>query len=234
MIVMHGQGDSIDSFKDFDYELDLPWMNFLLLNAPEKFDDGFSWYDLEPRHAKGVKRSRKLLQQLIFDLNYEGWRNKDIYLLGHSQGALMASDLVLNSKDPFAALISVSGYVWFFRGWKKQALQGAAAKTPWLMTYGIRDNIIPPEEVTEDIEILCKAGLPVTSRAFKKGHDFNMSREVPFIHNWVEFLTETQALKSAQNLTSPWMPREALPLVSAPRRYSNSRSNSRARTRIRL
>ncbi len=230
MIVLHGQGDSIDSFKDFDYELGLPWMNFLLLNAPDKFQDGYSWYDLEPNHARGVKRSRKLLQQLIFDLNYEGWRNKDIYLLGHSQGALMASDLVMNSQNPFAAVIGVSGYVWFFRGWKKQALSGAGARTPWLMTYGIRDSIIPPEEVTEDIEILCKAGLPVTSRAFKKGHDFNMSREVPFIRDWVEFLTETSLAKSKQNLTSPWTPREALPLVSAPRR----RGNTRARTRIRL
>ena len=48
MIVLHGKGDSLRPFKDFNSELDLPNMNFLLLNAPKKFLDGYSWYGDPP------------------------------------------------------------------------------------------------------------------------------------------------------------------------------------------
>ena len=221
MIVMHGQGDSLDAFSSFDEELDIPWMNYLLVNAPDSYEDGFSWYELEPKHAPGVRRSRKLLSRLLAQLALEGWQSEDIFLLGHSQGALMACDILLNSKKPFAGVVGVSGYVWFFQGWKKLALSGAAANTPWLMTYGLRDKIIPAQETREDLETLWEAGLSVTARAFNKGHDFNLSQEVPFIKSWIEFLVGKDV--PYERVTSPWTSRENLPLVSAPRRRSKTR-----------
>jgi len=39
MIVLHGRGDSIKPFAKFDEELQIPEMNYLLLNAPRKFLD---------------------------------------------------------------------------------------------------------------------------------------------------------------------------------------------------
>ncbi len=221
MIVLHGQGDSYESFREIDCELDIPWMNFLIINAPDAYDSGFSWYKLEPKHAPGIRRSRALLKKLLAQLQLEGWRTEDIFLLGHSQGALMACDILLNSETPFAGVIGVSGYVWFFRGWKRKT-QMAAQNTPWLMTYGLRDSIIPPEEIQEDLEILWDAGLPVTARAFNKGHDFNFAREVPYIRNWLEFL-DGRETKDRAKQTSTWTPKEKIPFFSAPRRLSRSR-----------
>lgn len=187
MIVLHGLGDSRDSFADIRQELRLPEMNYLLLNAPKKSGDGFSWYSLEPRHAKDVRRARLGLFALIQELRREGWAQEDIFFLGHSQGALMVCDLLMTHPGTFGGAVGISGYVWFFRGWKTIARTSAAWTTPWLMTYGTRDRVIPPAEIREDLEKLWSAGAPVVARAFVKGHDFDYRHEVPFVREWLKF-----------------------------------------------
>lgn len=42
MIVLHGRGDSIRPFYSFNEELNIPEMNYLLLNAPRRFMRNFS------------------------------------------------------------------------------------------------------------------------------------------------------------------------------------------------
>lgn len=34
MIVMHGLGDTLESFRSLPAEINLPWLNYLLVNAP--------------------------------------------------------------------------------------------------------------------------------------------------------------------------------------------------------
>lgn len=185
MIVLHGRGDSLKAFRSIKEELRLSHMNYLLLNAPRKYLAGFSWYALEPRHERGVKASRERLFQLLEELKQIGWEAKDILLMGHSQGCLMACDLVLNYPQAFAGLIGVSGYLWFFPGWKQKLARSGARRTPWLITHGTRDRVIFPDEIREDIAELSKGKIPVLYREFKKGHDFDYREEVPFIRNWL-------------------------------------------------
>jgi phospholipase/carboxylesterase len=185
MIVLHGRGDSRASFRSIKHELGLTHMNYLLLDAPRKFMDGFSWYSLEPNHHQGVRSARAQLTKLVVELNAAGWKSEDIFWLGHSQGCLVACDLVLNHPHAFGGLVGVSGYLWFFRGWKKQLNQTGALKTPWLLTHGVRDRIIRPSEIREDIKELVKGRVPVLYREFFKGHDFDFEHEVPFIRSWL-------------------------------------------------
>ena len=105
--------------------------------------------------------------------------------MGHSQGALVASDLVLNHPDSFGGLVGVSGYVWFFRGWRARVKRSGALRTPWLFTHGTRDRVIRPKEIREDIAELLDRRVPVLYREFPKGHDFDYSNEVPFIRSWI-------------------------------------------------
>ena len=183
MIVLHGRGDSLKAFRSIDTELALPKMNYLLLNAPEKFGSGFSWYKLEPNHRIGVLRARDRLVQLVEALRALGWATENIFWLGHSQGCLVAADLILNHPATFGGLVGVSGYVWFFRGWKSAAQKSGALKTPWLLTHGTRDRIIKPAEIRADVRELERGAIPVTYREFQKGHDFDFTSEVPFIRS---------------------------------------------------
>lgn len=185
MIVLHGRGDSLNAFRTIKQEIRLPNFNYLLLNAPRKFADGFSWYALEPHHERGVRGARRRLFQLVEELEAFGWLPEDIFWMGHSQGAMVAADLVLNYPQAFGGLIGVSGYVWFFRGWRARASRSGAKQTPWLFTHGTRDKVISPAEIREDIQELAKTQMPVLYREFLKGHDFDHHREVPFIRRWI-------------------------------------------------
>jgi phospholipase/carboxylesterase len=185
MIFLHGRGDSLEAFRDIRNEMEMPEMNYLLLNAPASFEDGFSWYDLKPRHRPGVRHARAKLFALVRDLVKDGWRPREIFFLGHSQGALMACDLLLNHSLSFGGVVGVSGYVWFFRGWQEKVRRSGVMRTPWLMTYGVRDRVIPPAEIRDDLRRLQEAGIPVAARAFGKGHDFDFEFEVPFVRSWL-------------------------------------------------
>lgn len=220
MIVLHGRGDSLRAFADIRAEMNIPEMNYLVLNAPDTFEDGFSWYELEPRHKTGVERSRRKLIALVADLLKEGWAQKDIYWLGHSQGALMVCDVLMNHRGCFGGAIGISGYVWFFRGWKSRAQNSAAWCTPWLMTYGTRDRVIPPYEFREDVDKLWKAGAPVAVRAFAKGHDFDFRGEVPFVREWLRFqfvAPERKTVRSFKGMQLRFQA-EGLPLLRPERR----------------
>ena len=73
----------------------LPWLNYLLVNAPDDYYGGFSWYDITGNHAPGVLRSRKLLFDLLDDLRARGYPTEQTTLGGFSQGCLMAIDVAL-------------------------------------------------------------------------------------------------------------------------------------------
>ncbi len=60
MVMLHGLGDSMDGWRWFPELMELPWLNYLLVNAPDEYFGGFSWFDLNDM-APGVQRSRKLL-----------------------------------------------------------------------------------------------------------------------------------------------------------------------------
>ena len=186
MIVLHGRGDSMRAFLNIKNELRLPNMNYLLLNGPRKYSTGFAWCAVNPKEGSpSVLQIRARLFALIAELKAEGWQTKDIFLMGHSQGCLVACDLVLNYPEPFGALVGVSGYIWFAKGWQQRAAKSGALTTPWLMTHGTRDRVIPPFEIRADIAKLMDGDVPVHYEEFRKGHDFDFEKEVPFIRRWI-------------------------------------------------
>ena len=67
MVMLHGLGDSLEGYRWFPEAMNLPWLNFLLVNAPDEYFSGYSWFDIQDM-APGVVRSRKLLFELLDDL----------------------------------------------------------------------------------------------------------------------------------------------------------------------
>ena len=72
MIVFHGRGDSMKPFKVFNQELGVKDINYLLLNAPRKFLDGYSWYGEPPYERSGVIKIREKVFKLLEDLQEQG------------------------------------------------------------------------------------------------------------------------------------------------------------------
>src|SRR6186713_1832406 len=86
MIVLHGLGDSAAGYHWVPGVLDLPWMNYLLVNAPDEYYGGYSWFDFAGNIVPGVERSRKTLFELLDSLPGKGFATEQITLGGFSQG----------------------------------------------------------------------------------------------------------------------------------------------------
>ena len=68
MVVLHGLGDSTAGFRWLPEELGQPWLNYLLVNAPDNYYGGYSWYDFAGDMGPGVKRSREMLFELLDEI----------------------------------------------------------------------------------------------------------------------------------------------------------------------
>src|SRR6266852_2564338 len=111
MVVLHGLGDSIAGYRWLKELLALPWMNYLLVNAPDSYFGGFSWYDFGGDPGPGILRSRKLLFELFDAQRANGFPAEQTTLFGFSQGCLMTVDVGFRYPHLFAGLVGISGYV---------------------------------------------------------------------------------------------------------------------------
>src|SRR5689334_5325836 len=84
LVMMHGLGDSIEGYRWLPPSLDLPWLNYLLVNAPDDYYGGFAWFDFEGDWAPGIVRSRKLVFELLDSLPARGFASEDTLLGGFS------------------------------------------------------------------------------------------------------------------------------------------------------
>lgn len=184
MIVLHGRGDSLNPFRTLPAELDLPHMNFLLLNAPRSYLDGYSWYAFPPNQKTGVLAARARLFFLLEQLQEQGWASEDIFFFGFSQGCLISCDMGLHYPKRLGGIIGISGYIYFFAKWA-QKIQDAAYHTPWLLTHGLRDEALAIDETRNHVHKLLLAGLPVTWKEFNKDHEIDEELELPFIRRWI-------------------------------------------------
>lgn len=183
MIVLHGKGDSIRPFKSFNQELEISDINYLLLNAPKRYLDGYSWYGDPPYLKQGVSRIREKLLTLLKDLESQGWKSEDIVLLGFSQGCLVSADLAMNWPKKLGGVVGVSGYFEFFPYWKKRATK-LRSKTPWIFTHGTKDDILPIEGTRKGAQKLKSVGFDVKWHELEKEHNF-ADEDYPLIRNWV-------------------------------------------------
>lgn len=183
MIVLHGRGDSIRPFYHFDDEMKLPEMNYLLLNAPRKFLDGYTWYGEPPYQGHGVMKIREKIFDLLNELENQGWKSENIFLFGFSQGCLISADIGLNYPKKLGGVVGISGYFNFYPRWRNN-LSMDAKSTPWLFTHGHQDDILPLEETKYGVKKLKDAGLDVEWVEMEKDHSLK-DEEYPIIRRWV-------------------------------------------------
>ena len=186
MVVLHGLGDSLDGWRWFPEAMNLPWLNYLIVNAPDDYYGGFSWFDLgeKDQMLPGVQRSRKLLFDLLDDLRAKGLPAEQITLGGFSQGCLMSVDAGLRYPHRLAGIVGISG--WIFEPEQLLAeLPPVGRKQRLLMTHGTADPMVPITKVRPQIPVLQAAGLQIEWHEFAKGHTVAGEAELSVIRNFV-------------------------------------------------
>jgi len=184
MIVLHGLGDSMEGYRWLPEELGLPWLNYLLVNAPDPYYGGYSWYDLAGDPRPGVERSRRLLTALLDAQIAARFPPGQTILFGFSQGSLLALDVGFRYPLLLAGLIGISGYV--HEPDKLLAdLSPVATQQRALVTHGTHDPIIPFAAVREQINVLKAEGLHIEWHEFVKAHTIAGEAELEVIRNFI-------------------------------------------------
>lgn len=185
LVVLHGLGDSLDGYRWMPGELGLPWLNYLLVNAPDEYYGGYSWYDIYGDAAPGIARSRRLLTELLDTLPGRGFPTAQTALFGFSQGCLIALETGLRYPHRLAGLVGVSGYLQDVAALVRE-LSPAAREQRILMTHGRHDPLIPIAPVRRQAEQLRQAGLRLEWREFDKAHTLAGEEELGLIRTFLE------------------------------------------------
>jgi len=183
-VVLHGLGDSIEGWRWLPQTLGLPWLNYLLVNAPDEYYGGWSWFDFPGDIAPGIQRSRKLLFELLDDLRAKGFPADQITLGGFSQGCLMALETGLHYPHRLAGIVGISGWVYELDALLRD-LTPMARSQRLLITHGQFDPLLPFAATEAQVRRLQAAGLNVEWHAFPKEHTIYGAEEVAVIREFV-------------------------------------------------
>lgn len=184
MVMLHGLGDSTAGYRWLPEALGLPWMNILLVNAPDPYYGGYSWYDFTGEMEPGVQRSRKLLFELLDAQREKGFPTESTVLGGFSQGGLMTIDAGLRYPHRFSGLVGISGYVHEPEQALKE-LSPVALRQRFLVTHGTYDPIVPFAITREQINVLKAGGLNIAWHEFPKAHTIAGEPEMELIRDFI-------------------------------------------------
>ncbi len=184
LIMLHGLGDSMEGYRWVPEALALPSLNYLLVNAPDSYYGGYSWYDFAGDMVPGVVRSRKLLLELLETQEKRGFAPKDIVLGGFSQGCLMSIEVGLRYPKRLAGILGISGYVCDPEKLITE-MSACAKEQRVLMTHGTRDPMVPFPKVKEQVKFLRAAGINIEWHEFEKGHTIAGEEELRVIREFI-------------------------------------------------
>lgn len=183
LVVLHGLGDSLNGYHFLPDALRIPELSFLLINAPDAYYGGYSWYDYAGDMRPGVIRSRELLLGLLDELQDQGVRPEDVFLFGFSQGCLMVTDVALRAPVVLGGVVGVSGYVAFLEQYPDE-LSPVARDQKILVTHGRLDPVVPFEPSVRQFHQLRDLGLDLELVVYDKEHTMLME-ELGAMADWL-------------------------------------------------
>ena len=184
MIVLHGLGDSMEGYRWMPSALNLPDLNYLLVNAPDPYFGGYAWYDFSGDAGTGVERSRAMLFELLDEQRRRGFPTGQTIVFGFSQGCLMTIEVGLRYPHLFAGLVGISGYTHEPER-LIQEMSPVALQQRFLITHGTDDPLIPFAAVREQINLLKAAGVSIEWHEFVKAHTLAGEDELSVIRDFV-------------------------------------------------
>jgi len=171
VVFLHGygsNGDDLIGLAPYWAQL-LPEAAFISPNAPfpcEMVPFGYQWFSLENRDPQvklaGVRAAAPSLDAFLDQqLTRFGLAEKDLALVGFSQGTMMSLHVALRRK---AALAGVVGYSGALIGAQVLA-EEVRAKPPVLLVHGMADPVVPFDAMAQAANGLKAQGVDVVTEA---------------------------------------------------------------------
>lgn len=186
MVVLHGLGDSMEGYRFLPQMMNLPWMNYLLVNAPDEYYGGYKWFEF-PSDNMGpeVARSRGLLFELLDEQFDRRFSAEHAFMFGFSQGCLMSVEIGMRYPKKLAGIIGISG--WAHEPSELLANQSPVANEQnFLITHGKYDPLLPYTMAKSRFDELKAGGIKIDWHSFPKEHTIYGEEEMQVIRDFVE------------------------------------------------
>ncbi len=181
MIMLHGRGASAASILDLSKHLKVE--NFAFL-APEATQH--TWYPrsfMAPveENEPSLSSALEVLESMVQDIKSQGFQRKQIYFLGFSQGACLASEYVARHAQRYGGVFVLSGGL-IGADLDKSKYPGDFQGTPFLLGCSNVDAHVPLTRVRESTQILRAMGAEVEERIYPNAPHSILEDEIEYIH----------------------------------------------------
>lgn len=172
MFGLHGRNANKYAFFPFVRQMGflhtawvLPGATFAADEAP----DVRWWFDNDRKDPVEVQHSRRLITELIDARIRGGMAPENIFLVGFSQGAVMAVDTALRYPRRLGGVVALSGYV-LQPEHVREERHPANNNLPIFLAHGVRDTILSIDVGRENHHALLDLGCAVEYREYDTGH----------------------------------------------------------------
>lgn len=166
VVLCHGvgsDGDDLIGLAPF-FQKVLPDARFISPHAPFQFDGGpigYQWFSLSDfsndARKEGVRAAAPILNAYIDEqLAFLGLTDKDLALIGFSQGTMMALHVGLRRPKPCAGILGYSGMLVD----AENLADEITVKPPVLLCHGQVDDVLPFDFMPAALTVLRQAGVP--------------------------------------------------------------------------
>ncbi|WP_455814266.1 alpha/beta hydrolase [Pseudomonas graminis] len=181
VILLHGVGSSGDDLAGLGdhWATTLPGVSFASPNAPYHFEHGagWQWFSLagitpenRPARVAAARAAFDQTIQAILDQHQMSDSLDKVFLVGFSQGSIMALDALVSGRWPVAGIVAFSGRL------SSPQPFTPALNTPVLVLHGMADGVIPVQEGQSAEQRLRDLGVQVTSQ-FEPGVGHTISAQ---------------------------------------------------------
>jgi phospholipase/carboxylesterase len=177
LLLLHGYGSNKEDL--FSFASELPEKYFVIAaQAPHDMQYGsYAWYainfDADANKFSDLKQageSRDLILEFINEITSQfPIDEKDISLIGFSQGAILSYALALSYPQKIKRVMALSGYLnldMAVPGFEKNDFSGLKV----FASHGTVDQVIPVEWARKTPEALKPLGIEVTFKEYPIGH----------------------------------------------------------------
>jgi phospholipase/carboxylesterase len=174
VVGMHGFGDSSVNFASLAEEFRIPGTYWVFPEGPEpvpfNMAGGSQWFPLFSEFRDSLEKSLTMLETLLQTLLKHTELNwNQVCVLGFSQGASVALNLLARSQHTWGGVAALSGF--FCGDYAYGKAHPSAEKTPVFLAHGLQDNVVLPTMFFEAKYALQHLGFSkVTSKTYAAGH----------------------------------------------------------------
>lgn len=168
MVMIHGRGANASSILELTEYLNLD--DFTIIGPEANTNTWYPHSFMAPvaQNEPSLSSALGVLKIILDELLEAGFKKKDIYFLGFSQGACLASEFLARNADRYGGLFVYSGGL-IGAELDRSKYQGDFSGTPVLIGCSDVDLHIPLSRVQETTLVLKEMGADVTTQVYPDG-----------------------------------------------------------------